>query len=190
MTTIDVRSIPQITAIQSAFSAILDKANLSLQGIEQQIVQKVAQFYATPTAIKQFRTRIEFIRERATARRDNDTLGRLSGIEAKVNEIQAKYERAKPTVNAAVAQLQGVQGTSSLTSSVLSSTANAGLLMAGVFTAVNSQDAAISALERGVLTPAEAAALYRKLQNPITDTKKIALIIGAAVFIVLVLRGR
>lgn len=184
---IDVRSIPQIAAIQQAFNAVLNRANVSVANLEQQIVQKVAEFYATPTRVQQFATRIDYVRGKAMARKNADAVSRLLSLQMKNGELQSQYESAKPTVNAAVEQVQGAN--TSVTSKLVGSAANAGLLMASVFSATKAQDAAIAAVEKGVLTPAEAAELFKKLQAP-TDSKNVVLFVGIGIMLWLVLRRR
>lgn len=185
---IDVRNLPQITSIQDALNAILDRANVKLGNWQNQLAQKVAEFYATPNTIDAFNTRLAFVKAKATARGKLDAFSTINAAHAQVQALGAEYAAAKPVVASALAQVDAASG-ASVPSSVLSAVAKAGVRMAGVFSTTKTQDSAISALERGILTPAEAADLYKQLQNP-KATRNTLMAVGAVVMVWLLLRRR
>ena len=188
---VDVRNLPQVAQLQSAFDALVNRANLSLSQWNQQVMTKIAEFFATPARIDTLNTRITFTEEKARSRNNMDALGKLSGIKSYVAQIGAAYAQAKPTVQAAVerARASGLGLSISLPTDLLMPAVNAGILMNDVFTALGAQEAAISAVERGVLTPAEAAELYKRLQSP-TIGRNTVLVVGGLVVAWLLFRRR
>ena len=183
---IDVRNLPQITSIQDALNAIINRANVQVGNWQAQLTEKVAQFYATPKTIETFNARLAFVKSKATARGTMDAFSKINAAQAQVNALGAEYATAKPIVSAALAQVDTGSGLS-LSSSALRAVASAGVRMAGVFSTTKAQETAISAIERGVLTPAEAAELYKQLQNP-NATRNTLMAAGAVVLVWLLLR--
>ncbi len=188
MQLIDLRGSALVTSIQNALDAIVNRANVTAGNWQAQLTQKVAEFFATPNVIAQLNTRLAYVKERATAHGTFDALGPIATAQSKVAALSAEYTKAKPVVVTAVNKVQAAGGVS-LSSDMLSSVATAGVRMASVFSDTKAQDAAIAAIERGVLTPAEAAALAKQLQNP-NATRNTMLAVGAVAFVWLLLRRR
>ena len=188
MANIDVGSLPFVTSIQNALNAIVSRANVTAGNWQVQLTQKVAEFFATPNVIAQFNMRLAFLKERATTRGVFDALGPIATAQGRVVALNAEYVKAKPAVTTAMSKVEAAGGVS-LSSDMLSSVATAGVRMAGVFSNTKAQDAAISAIERGLLTPAEAAALAKQLQAP-NATRNTMLAVGAVVLVYLLLRRR
>lgn len=188
---IDVRNLPQITSIQAALDAILNRANVTVANWQTQLTQKIAEFYATPTVLERFNVRLAFVKAKATAHGTLDAFRPLNTATAGVINLGVQYEKAKPVVSSALAQVNtGTSGGSiPLSSGALSAVATAGVRMAGVFSAIKAQDVAITAIERNVLTPAEAAQLYAQLQKP-NATRNTLLTIGAVALVWMILRRR
>jgi hypothetical protein len=178
---IDVRNLPQVTAIQSALDAILNRANVTVGNWQVALAGKVAEFYATPNRLDALDTRIAFVTERAIAHGTRDVLAKLNAAQSAVGETRAQYGTAKPVVAAGMAQLDASMagGGVNVSSGMLRALAAAGVRMAGVFGAIQAQQVGIAAIERGVLTPAEAAELYRRLQQPNVRRNTVVLVGGA-----------